>query len=89
VPEGSRRVILRRCVDCPSLLEWVACPTGGWWAHVVHPADSHDGRPSRCSFHGTELAWEPGGPTWPTIRGRLFCRDCEVAFFEALDRLVA
>lgn len=22
---------------------WVDCPTGGWWRHIDHPSDDHDG----------------------------------------------
>lgn len=22
---------------------WIDCPTGGWWRHIDHPADDHDG----------------------------------------------
>ncbi|MGP3685409.1 hypothetical protein ACTVZO_11980 [Streptomyces sp. IBSNAI002] len=31
-----------RCVHCAGLIRWVACPTGGWWAHERHPVDGHD-----------------------------------------------
>lgn len=27
---------------CGGLIEWISCPTGGWWAHMEHPADGHD-----------------------------------------------
>lgn len=30
------------CGRCDGWLEWIDCPTGGWWAHEKHPADSHD-----------------------------------------------
>lgn len=30
------------CNPCGELIEWVDCPTGGWWAHWVHPDDGHD-----------------------------------------------
>jgi hypothetical protein len=31
-----------RCTVCQHDAHWIACPTGGWWAHAVHPADGHD-----------------------------------------------
>lgn len=33
------------CAVCEASIEWVDCPTGGWWAHHVHPADGHDALP--------------------------------------------
>ena len=30
------------CKICQSSVGWVSCPTGGWWAHLVHPDDGHD-----------------------------------------------
>ncbi|MBF6358136.1 hypothetical protein IU449_26935 [Nocardia higoensis] len=30
------------CLTCGTPIDWVACPTGGWWAHRIHPADHHD-----------------------------------------------
>jgi hypothetical protein len=33
------------CVVCGGLIGWINCPTGGWWAHVQHPADNHDAIP--------------------------------------------
>lgn len=33
------------CAVCETPIEWVACPTGGWWAHHTHPADEHDAQP--------------------------------------------
>lgn len=37
--DATRRTACRRCGG-PA--EWIDCPTGGWWAHDVHPADGHD-----------------------------------------------
>lgn len=34
------------CAVCSTPIEWVYCPTGGWWSHLIHPADEHDGAPS-------------------------------------------
>jgi hypothetical protein len=33
------------CAVCDTSIEWVACPTGGWWAHHNHPEDGHDALP--------------------------------------------
>lgn len=30
------------CIHCHGTARWIDCPTGGWWAHDVHPADGHD-----------------------------------------------
>jgi hypothetical protein len=30
------------CDTCGAQIRWLDCPTGGWWAHDVHPADHHD-----------------------------------------------
>lgn len=30
------------CAACGELMDYVDCPTGGWWAHRVHPSDEHD-----------------------------------------------
>jgi len=38
-----------KCRLCHQLCEWIPCPTGGWWAHKVHPADSHD----------ADVEWQP------------------------------
>lgn len=31
-----------QCEDCGGLIAWIDAPTGGWWAHDVHPDDDHD-----------------------------------------------
>lgn len=36
---GNRR---HKCRQCGKRMAWIDCPTGGWWAHDVHPADDHD-----------------------------------------------
>ena len=35
------------CSVCDGLIGWITCPTGGWWAHEVHPPDGqeHDATP--------------------------------------------
>jgi hypothetical protein len=30
------------CGACGRRVGWIDCPTGGWWAHEVHPGDDHD-----------------------------------------------
>lgn len=30
------------CGVCGHRVGWIDCPTGGWWAHEVHPSDDHD-----------------------------------------------
>ena len=30
------------CEVCRNEIEWIDCPTGGWWSHWEHPADDHD-----------------------------------------------
>ncbi len=36
---GARR---HKCRQCGKRMAWIDCPTGGWWAHDVHPSDDHD-----------------------------------------------
>lgn len=31
------------CETCEEIMYWIDCPTGGWWKHVDHPEDSHEG----------------------------------------------
>lgn len=33
------------CAVCQQTCEYIDCPTGGWWAHLTHPADGHDADP--------------------------------------------
>lgn len=47
------------CTTCGGLIGWVACPTGGWWSHIVHPADGHDARPDKTLNPGTGF-FQPG-----------------------------
>lgn len=30
------------CTVCAQEIEWISCPTGGWWAHVKHSEDGHE-----------------------------------------------
>lgn len=30
-----------KCQQCKGAVEWIDSPTGGWWAHAVHPQDGH------------------------------------------------
>ncbi|WP_280430010.1 hypothetical protein [Nocardia brasiliensis] len=39
---GTPLDIWTQCEDCGGRIDWIACPTGGWWAHADHPADGHD-----------------------------------------------
>lgn len=32
----------RHCDTCGGPIEWIECPTGGWWKHALHPEDGHD-----------------------------------------------
>jgi hypothetical protein len=38
----SNDLITATCTVCRTGIHWIGCPTGGWWAHFVHPADHHD-----------------------------------------------
>ena len=31
------------CDTCDEIMYWIDCPTGGWWKHVDHPEDDHEG----------------------------------------------
>lgn len=31
-----------KCDTCHTRITWIECPTGGWWAHDIHPLDNHD-----------------------------------------------
>lgn len=33
------------CRTCVTPINFIDCPTGGWWAHDTHPADGHDAVP--------------------------------------------
>lgn len=33
---------LHRCEICSHPIQWINADTGGWWAHLEHPRDSHD-----------------------------------------------
>lgn len=59
------------CTTCEQPIGWITCPTGGWWAHVQHPADNHDAQPhlrdeiaqalSEAGAFCGECGFEPGG----------------------------
>ena len=38
----------RLCQICRTPIHRIDCPTGGWWAHEAHPADSHDAQLFPC-----------------------------------------
>lgn len=45
------------CEVCEEIMVWIECPTGGWWRHVDHPADDHDGEaPVPDHIDGTDGA---------------------------------
>ncbi|CAM5620373.1 hypothetical protein [Streptomyces aurantiogriseus] len=46
------------CRTCVTPINYIDCPTGGWWAHEQHPADEHDAVPA---------AWVDGDPLMEAI----------------------
>lgn len=40
------KAALSNCAACQDVISWIDCPTGGWWAHEIHPEDGHDARPT-------------------------------------------
>lgn len=38
----SDETVNRSCSHCGDAIYWISAPTGGWWAHEVHPEDEHD-----------------------------------------------
>lgn len=34
---------LADCQICGETMYWISCPTGGWWHHLKHPRNNHDG----------------------------------------------
>lgn len=59
------------CMACGCRIEWIECPTGGWWAHLIHPVDEHDAKPvtqedvANCSTHDPVRCVDRCCP-WPT-----------------------
>lgn len=51
------------CFTCGTAIEWIDCPTGGWWAHDQHPADGHDARPG---------AWQDDDPLMEALAAALW-----------------
>ncbi|MCG6493398.1 hypothetical protein [Kitasatospora sp. A2-31] len=47
------------CAVCRTAIEWIDCPTGGWWRHDQHPADDHDAFPP-CGGHDSSCAYVGG-----------------------------
>lgn len=41
-PQGPDGEPVMSCATCAEAVYWIDCPTGGWWAHAVHPNDDHD-----------------------------------------------
>lgn len=58
-PQHGPEDITADCVTCGGLIGWIACPTGGWWAHRQHPADGHDARPGKTLRPGASF-FQPG-----------------------------
>lgn len=60
------------CIVCEGPGHYITCPTGGWWAHDVHPGDGHDFRVKTeegCYTlpNGNCVGTEPCAHTvWPT-----------------------
>ena len=43
IEDELRALAARRdCLTCGNKAQWIECPTGGWWAHLIHPEDGHD-----------------------------------------------
>ncbi len=63
------------CV-CGGMIWWQACPTGGWWIHLVHSLDDHDGTPK--NKHVLVLIEEPNVLGYETYEA-CYCGvwDCE------------
>lgn len=38
----DRATRFTECRACGQPAEWLDSPSGGWWAHLHHPADGHD-----------------------------------------------
>jgi hypothetical protein len=59
------------CAVCETPIEWVACPTGGWWAHHTHPDDGHDalppGAPTRAEVLREAADWLTAEYTGPGL----------------------
>lgn len=59
-----------KCCDiCGGEIHWIDCPTGGWWAHEVHPRDDHDAehslpRPKCWECGSVEGVWADEGDAW-------------------------
>jgi hypothetical protein len=55
------------CLHCEAGVAWVDAPTGGWWAHGIHPDDDHDAFPRphegfrtvTCTECGLGIQWQP------------------------------
>lgn len=41
--DGQTSTSTSACDVCAQQVEWIDCPTGGWWAHLSHPSTTvHD-----------------------------------------------
>jgi hypothetical protein len=63
--DAYRAEVLREaappCAVCETPIEWVDCPTGGWWAHHTHPEDGHDAQPPGVPLRAKHLRDTAGG----------------------------
>lgn len=57
MPENVSRIVTFRgvCRTCVAAgrvhaaANWISCPTGGWWSHLIHPEDDHE----------ADIGWQP------------------------------
>lgn len=59
------------CERCGGPVEWIDCPTGGWWAHRLHPADGHDAAPPLRDRYAVALNSELDEEPQPVTAQRL------------------
>lgn len=55
------------CANCCGPIDWINCPTGGWWAHRQHPADGHDASPIPAASLDGDTPPPVGESTQPAI----------------------
>lgn len=82
----------RACTTCGGYVRWVDAPTGGWWAHDVHPPDEHDAAVASVQDQviadleaRKKVGLERYGTLLYPFNGRDMARD---AYEEALDLCV-
>lgn len=57
------------------------------WDHVHKNGLGIGSCRQKCSVHGAEIIWEPGGDDKPTIHGRWYCPKCQEQLMQALDNI--